>query len=477
MVVDKPKKPFKSDGPEILSGPDDLAIVEPARASVKRSTSTNKRPETLKSLFGSFRAKSRADPPETDSRRKSRSFAADDGRADANLVREKENIKYLRREARKVQRAGLGRDPSEPDGTSTDRPQTAGATTGDEDQEARRAERKAKRAAKDETAKDAREAENQAAEERRARREEKELLALEARKERARELQERREREEAEKDGKRQEDKRAKRAAREDRLGKEEENRKMTEQAAAARREERRTKRRETEMSGGIPVPSSGQEEVLPVRLKKSDRRKSHMDPSAGPVKERGVPTDDERRAARREARRPKADRRKSAPVDSYFDSRNGSGAKGGDPYMNGIHNTGTDHTSSWVNSQVMEQPVAEPEAIGVPPLTGDDSPVDEDVRRDRKREKRQSKYADELMGADDDDMKNRRREARRRERARERSDDESDEAYGRRREGRRVASGDYYGGGAARTFDGRPAIGDKRSSWMKVLGGKIPGL
>merc|ERR1711939_811879 len=95
---------------------------------------------------------------------------------------------------------------------------------------------------------------------------------------------------------------------------------------AAERAERHRAKRAEREAreathTDGEPLTEG------PERMKRSDRRKSHMD---GPLNE-----DDERRRRREERRAargvetPKTSRRKSAPiVDSYFDSRNGSKAR-----------------------------------------------------------------------------------------------------------------------------------------------------
>ncbi|KAI9874854.1 MAG: hypothetical protein M1830_009203 [Pleopsidium flavum] len=458
--------------PEIITGSDELAFVEEPRqpAPLKRSMSSAKKQDKLMGLFGSFRKSRRAseafEPP------KSKAFSGDD------------DAKRLRRDDRKVRRSA--KNEIEAEGVYADVLANDGAFTEPDEVEARKEERRSKRASRDIATKQAKEAEIRAAEDRRAARRETEKAAEEARRAKAREAREKRAREEEEDEARRQEEKRARRAAREERHA----GGVSAPKDTGIRDGERRRRHRDREVSNGGPVPLVEQRSPRP---RKSERRRSHTDKPV-PVQSPGEEAD---RHVRREQRRAhgtpreKPSRRKSAPpVDDYFDPRNGSrevpvdefGADApiysapvplpaqADPYMNGAN----DHTSSWVNSQIIEPPPpppVEPTVIELPPTGSgrnhEDSTVEEDARREMRRARRHSKYAS--ITPDDVEGRRHRRDSRRAEKEGLRSSEGSEgDKYARRKS-------DYAGymnGGPVKTFDGKMASAGaaKRGSWFKKI-------
>ncbi|KAI9837922.1 MAG: hypothetical protein M1837_002661 [Sclerophora amabilis] len=474
VMVDAPG-PSRA-APELVQGPGDLAFVEVPRngdTSLKRSTTNSKKPGMM-GLFGSLRAKSRPNP-DVDSRRALKGFEDD----------------------RKPRRS----TKTESDGE---------ALTEAEDVQARREERRAKRAAREAAEQEAREADIREAEARRARRREAEKQALESRKAKAREMRERRLQEEEAKEVQRQEARRARRAAREEQITREEEARKLEEAQEAQRREERRARRREREAAAADVAPVVDEAASRP---KRSERRKSHLDKSVPRAseeeEERRLRKEDRR--ARRATREIPMDRRKSAPgvpVLDYFDPRNGSHrhapepepfaptqSRSTDPYTNGIHQTGTDHTSSWVNSQIIEPPPPPPvegTVLDVPPATAkkyDDSTVDEDARRGMRRAgRRRSKYAS--MSPHEGEERRRKKDVRRAEKGtatpglRSSEGSSGDGVRRSRRASRRMDSDYVYaneGTGGIRFPDGRPStantMNERRGSFWKGLGAKIAGV
>merc|ERR1711977_322839 len=260
-----------------------------------------------------------------------------------------EDVRGLRREDRKIKRPSRDRTETE----DADVTMTGGAA--EEDQEARRA-RRLEKEAMEKAAEDAR---------------------------RAKDV-ERRER-------RRKQEKESRRAARREQKAAEEAERVAAEAKAAERAERHRAKRAEREAreathTDGEPLTEG------PERMKRSDRRKSHMD---GPLNE-----DDERRRRREERRAargvetPKTSRRKSAPiVDSYFDSRNGSKARETEKDSRrkkaGWPHSGTD---SWVADHSDAPPP--PDAAPVDGR-GDETAGDEGERRRMRKTRRHSKYDD----------------------------------------------------------------------------------
>ena len=351
---------------------DDIVMVDAGGPSenpgLKRSDSSAKKPG-LSGMFGGLLAKSRPD-----NKRRSTALTDDEG------------ARGLRREDRKIKRAAT--DRSQPD---IDVTMSGGAA--EEDQEAKREARRA----------------------RRAEREAAEKTADEARRIKDEERRERRRKQEEEAEAKLREEKESRRAARREQKAREEEDRLAAEVKDAARTERRRARRAERDVqTDGEPMTED------PVRLKKSDRRKSHMD---GPVE------DDEDRRRRREERHrmrssdaPRTSRRKSAPVvNDYFDSRNGSKKApeylpaDGPVYKNakskkvGWPHSGTD---SWVQDH-SDAPPPPDDTPAVEPTPAEDPIADENARRELRKTRRHSKYDD---GADDQDERRRRKESRRAE-------------------------------------------------------------
>lgn len=456
-----------NDGPEVTTGSDDLAFVLPPRepAPLKRSMTSAKRPEKLMGLFGSFRKSRRAS--ETFEHPKSKAVYGDD------------DTRRLRREDRKVRRSGRD-DEDDAENVYANVRASGGASTEPEEQGARKDDRRSTRVSRDSPTKKTKEVEARAADERRASRREAEKAEEERRRAKAHEAREKRVREEEEDEARRREEKRARRAAREDRYG----GKVLANGEAGIRDGENRRRHRDKGLSSGAPSPIV--DERSP-RLRRTELRRSHTDK---PVTRYDADEEADRRV-RHEARRAREDlhRRKSAPpVEDYFDPRNGSrGVRpnsavldapvynappplptDADPYLNGAN----DHTSSWVNSQIIEPPAPPPVEPTViePPPTGSGSKHEEqdddrDVRRDVRKAHRHSKYASVTPDRGDD--RRRRRDSRRTERDGIRSSEGSE---GDRYTRRKSDYAGYENGGPVRTFDGRLASAGaaKRGSWFK---------
>ena len=456
-----------TDGPDVVTGPDDLDFVEKPREPprLKRSTTTStKNPPKLMGLFGTFRNSRRASEAYVLPKSKG-AYGDDDGneRRKRTVTGGGDAAKRLRRDKRDIRRADT-RD-FDVDGFATDAAPNGGASTEAEDAEARREEQRAKRALRDQAAKEAREADLRAAEDRRAKRREAEQAQAEADRAKRRDARARKDREEDEREARRQADKRARRAARDEMNAKIEASR-----DGETRGMDRRSRRRDDDPTG---EPST--------RPHRSDRRRSYMEK---PTSVRSPDEETERRHRRIHRTSTKeTSRRKSAPpVEDYFDLRNGADDLIAEPlpvenppYM--PHNSGTnDHTSSWVNSQISEPPPPppiEPSVIEPIPATNaddaglndGDSVVEETARRaPRRSSHRQSRYAD--MGPDEVDERRRRRESRR-EAVRSSEGSGEGDRYARRKS-------EYSGGytekvGGMRNLDGRGANG-KRASWFKKI-------
>jgi hypothetical protein len=343
---------------------DDIVMVDAGGPSenppgLRRTDSSAKR-ASLGGMFGGLLgSKSRPD-------NKRRNTAATDD----------EGVRALRREDRKIKR------PTRERSSTMDRDITMSGGAAEEDQEARRAARHA----------------------RKADREALDRVAEDSRKAKDEERRERRKKQEEQEEARKQEEREARRAARREQKAREDADRQAAE-AKEARRRARRTEK-ESAQTDGEPLTED------PERRRKSDRRKSHMD----------TPGEDEERRRRREERRatraggstPKTSRRKSAPVpEDYFDSRNGHKSRDaeympadGPVYKDakrkkekpGWPHSGTD---SWVKDHSDAPPPPEASAEGNE-KDGDDSGR-------RRKSRRQSKYGDE-----DPEERRRRRESRR---------------------------------------------------------------
>lgn len=452
VIVDAP-------GPS-TSGPEDITAVETPRASpMKRSASSAKKPDSkLMGLFGSFRSKPRRQS-ESDPRGAARVIpAAEDTSPRRKRAAEDDGAGRIRRDGRDVR--------------SSDRSDPAGGFTEAEDEDARRAERRARRKEREAAARDAREAEIRAAKDRQARKLEAERAEIEARKAKAMEARLRREREEEGREARRQEDKRARRAAREERSAREEQAQREADAKEAERRHQRRTRRRENEPQLAGAATMSDER----PRTGKSDRRRSYMDKTTAT---RTSDEDAERRKRheeRRARRTPneRSSRRKSAPVpapvDDYFDPRNGAHTHEAEPFaahapLPYMVNGPTDHTSSWVNSQIVEP--APPPPIEPTVLEAPDEAVDADTRRAPHNERRKSRHS--RHSADKDERRRSRRHSKRDPLSSE------EDQYAARDQG--YANG--YTNSGAKTFDGKAAVigpGAKLSKgswWNKIAGNR----
>ena len=463
-----------TDGPDVVTGPDDLDFVEKPREPprLKRSATTStKNPPKLMGLFGPFRNSRRASEAYVVPKSKG-AYGNDDGneRRKRTVSGGGDNAKRLRRDKREIRRVDT-RD-LDVEGFATDAAPNGGASTEAEDAEARREERRTMRALRDQAAKEAREADLKAAEDRRAKRREAEQAQAEADRAKRRDARAKKDKEEDDREARRQADKRARRAAREE----------MNAKIEASRDGEARGLDRQSRHRSDDPI---GEPSTRPHR---SDRRRSYMDKPTS-VRSPGNETDRRHRRTTHRTPTKETSRRKSAPpVEDYFDPRNGADGLNAEPlpaqnppYM--PHDNGTnDHTSTWVNSQIIEPPPPppiEPSVIDPTPVTngGDggvddgDSFVEETPRRaPRHSSRRQSKYAG--MGPDEVDERRRRRESRRVDKEAVRSSEGSGDGdrYARRKS-------DYSGGyteraGGVKTFDGRTAngAGAKRASWFKKI-------
>ena len=424
--ADYPKQPIPVDDmPEDM--PEDIVMVDPISPqdeldSPKEHLAFDERPRLQRAntsakkskgggIFGGFGFGKTRRAPEVVERSKSSKGAVTD---DEGLSRRKRTVaggedsaKRLRRDDRKVRRSDKPDRAAEgfvyPEGGGS-------ADAEDAEAQARREERRAKRAAARDI--DRREAEK---------------AQEDARKAKAKDARDRRARKEEEAEAQRLEDKRARRAAREE---------------------------MNVKLGGSRP--------------RKSDRRKSYLDSPAAPADE------DAERRARREARRTARtpdEKSKTKAADDYFDPRNGDGGGGGDPYLNGAG--GNDHTSSWVKSQLSDPadpPPVEGTVIDPPPVLGETDPpapaaaaaADEDEaarKARRKSSRRQSKYVDE----DEDARRTRRKEREVRSSEGSRDDERPYYASSRRKS-------DYSG---LRSYEARPSLaaGGKRGSWFKKMG------
>ncbi|MCJ1433992.1 hypothetical protein MMC27_003357 [Xylographa pallens] len=439
-----------TDGPEVVTGPDDIAFVEKSREppQLKRSATSAKKSDGLKGLFGVFgktrRASDTADRPKTKA-----IYADEEGtpRRKRTVAGGDEDAKRPRRDERKNRRS------TKPDneidgGFATDAVPNGEASTEAEDAEARREARRARRAEKEQAERAARRAELKELEEKTARRQLNDKAATEARKAKIREMREKKAREDEEREGRKR-----------GQEGRDEGEDDVLEELDEAPRDlgqqlpERRSKHRSRNAEDSTSRP-------------RSDRRRSHLD---RPLPTRTVNEEADRHARREDRRsrrtpteKPSNTRRKSAPVQDYFDPRNASRdtPAGGDPYL--TTNGANDHTSSWVNSQIIEPPPPppiEPTLIEPPPVLGDGVGLDDDddddgIRRSkRKSSRRRSKYLDAAVEGVDDTK--RRRERREKEPS---SEGSAGDRYARRKS-------DYASPRAVNT----DAAG-KRASWFKKI-------
>ncbi|KAI4122317.1 MAG: hypothetical protein LQ347_006542, partial [Umbilicaria vellea] len=465
-----------TDGPDVVTGPDDLNFVEKPREPprLKRSaTTTTKNPAKLMGLFGSFRNSRRASEAYVLPKSKG-AYGDDDGneRRKRTVSGGGDDAKRLRRDKRDIRRTDTG--DLDVDSFATDAAPNGGASTEAEDAETRREERRAKRALREQAEKEAREADLRAAEDRRARRREAEQAQAEADRAKRRDARARKVKEEDDREARRQADRRARRAARDEMNAKIEASR-----DGETRGVDRRSRRRDDDAIGE-PV---GEPSTRPHR---SDRRRSYVDK---PISVRSPDGETDRRHHHTHRTPTKeSSRRKSAPpVEDYFDSRNGGDEVNAEPlpaqdppYM--PHNNGAnDHTSSWVNSQITEPPPPppiEPSVIDpIPATNGDDggandgdSVVEETAQHaPRRSSHRQSRHAD--MRPDEVDERRRRRESRRLDREAVRSSEGSGDGdrYARRKSEYSRGYAEKLG---ARTFDGRAAngAGARRASWFSKI-------
>ncbi|KAL6717951.1 hypothetical protein ACLMJK_004036 [Lecanora helva] len=414
-----------SDGPDIADGPDDMQFITKPKG-LQRSATSSKKPESkIGGLFGAFRksrpagdVKSKAVVEDDVTPRKRTVAGGDDSskRPRRDDRRRSEKVSY---------RAAEGY-------VYNTEPDAAGATEA-EDADARREERRAKRADKDRAAKE--EALKYEAD-RRAKRRVAEKTKLSDEKDR-------KARKAADSEAKAHEEKEARRAARK------------------AKEEEQANRDLEDDI---LKPRTNGERSSRPT---KSDRRRSHYD--------KPQPIDDENEARR--ARRTKSDRRKStAPVDDYFDPRN---SKRNDPYGGG---GGNDHTASWVESLSKESPepppveptIMEPAPDLRPSAAGaDDLAADEDIRRSSHRKSKRSSrmYGAAIDGADFDDDRERRQRRRESKRGGEGSAEE--ERYRSPPSRGKSEMGGVKLGAGAKVFDGKTGAG-KRSSWFQKIGGRM---
>lgn len=481
-----------SDGAELPSLQEALAFAEPpsAPAPLQRSlTSARKSDNKLMGLFG-LRKTRRAS--EVYERPRSKAFADDD----VNLRRKRtvaggnDATKRTRRDDRKVRRSE--RPDIDADGFVTDAPLEKDVT---EDVEAKNEDRRSKRASRSRPAKEYKESRPRDDEDQRAKRQEADQAQDDMRRAKTRESRDRRSRREEEEAAIRKEERRAKRAAREERATKDEPIPRDLDPSSPF---EGRSKYRERDpRDRDLPPENSS-------RPRKSDRRHFHVDKPKSPDATERRPRRDERRSSRRTPGEKSSSHRKStaAPVDDYFDLRNGTAGDIPDalpdpppldpapresappdpvprdpaplepqePYM---HSGANEHTSSWVKSQISEPPPPpplEPSVLDPAPIlggAGDDSTVDEDAKRTMRRQsRRKSRYAD---GSGDGDRERRRRKESRRDTVRSSegsAEQERERAYGRRKT-------DYGGGVSLRGYGtGGGGMGGRRGSWFQKIKG-----
>ncbi|KAE8353285.1 hypothetical protein BDV28DRAFT_148226, partial [Aspergillus coremiiformis] len=429
-------------GPDIISGPDDIAFVEaPRERRVKRSNTAPKKAETggIMGLIGSLRRNIRPEMPE---RHKSRSYRDEDGRYMTEPERED-----ARRQRREERRRRSSRPDPEREGYATDTgPAMAIPEIQVEDVDARREAHRARRASRQVDVDQPRHSEFHEAEERRAGRRERHRA-------REREMQELQLREEEERAQRHREEKMARRAAREERRAREEQEAREAEahdarevearEAKAAERRERR-RRREAEM------------DVNPGYDPRSRKRHSRIDDSAtrdfymqGGDPEKAYsshrPGDDGERARHRRSRA--SDETRPSPMPP-------GGRR--------------DKTSSWINSQASdppEPPPIVPTVMDTPPGPGEPMngahsiSSDEEARHDLRRKARRRARYPGLTDQEIEEVRARKREARRSERGVKSSS----------------GSGDYErdrGAKHDRYDQPLPISGGRRPNWFKKLTG-----
>lgn len=428
----------------------DLAFDVRPPPPVRRATTSSKKPGLMGGLLGAFSR------PATD-RRQSRGYDSEDGMVRRKRVSnyEDDQVKRLRREDRKLNRS---HKPSDADGLTDAAPMTEADEAAAK--EARRAERRARR--------DREAAEDQA---RAARRKERE----EVRATKSRAEDERLRREDEERNARKQEDRKIRRAERESRRAEEDRIAREEEANAAERRERRRERERQR-----AEQETSSRPKIT------SDRRRSYMD-------------DEETRRLRREERRQRrsvdqsgdydksrTSRRRSeypAPVDDYFDKRNGEHS----PYMNGVATApiaderaafktgGGDKTASWVHS-ISEDPPPPPPVEGTiidAPLHFAEDMTPDPLEETTAREMRQKRAKDrDGLGNEDAERRRRRREARRDpDYVKSSSGGSSHERRKSYATGGPVNSMGFTDMGI-KTWDGLPSGNTKRGSWFKKLTG-----
>ena len=440
-----------SDGVDMADGPDDLQFITKPKGLQRSVTSSKKTEGKIGGLFGAFRKSRRAS--ETFERPKSKGIADDH---DAPLPRKRtvaggeDSAKRPRRDDRKPRRSE--KTDRAADGYVYDTVGEGGGATEAENGDIRRDKRRAERAERERAAKEAREEALKYEAERRAKRREADKI-------KTREDRDRKARKEEEAEAKQQEEKDARRAAREAKREKQA-NRDLENDILKPR-----SKRRDKD------VPDTTDKSSRP---RKSDRRRSHIDTPMSTQ----TPEDEEARRLRREDRRAKPSRRKStAPVEDYFDPRNGTDAKGdgdNDPYG------GNYHTSSWVKSQLSdppEPPPVEPTIFEPGPVLGgggaDDLMADETMRKSSHRKPKRSSrmYTDPV--ADDQEERRRRRESRRVEKGGVKSSEGSPEGDQFPDLRRQSDLGGVKLGAGAKTFDGKTGQG-KRASWFQKIKGQM---
>lgn len=432
-----------SDGPEMADGPDDMQFITKPKGLQRSATSSRKPESKIGGIFGAFRKNRRTSV--SGDRPRSKDIVEDEVAPRKRTVTGgDDSAKRPRRDDRRRSEKITSRAA---EGFVYDMAGDGAGATEAEDADARRDERRTKRADKDRAAKEAQDEALKYEAERRAKH-------RAAEKDKLRDEKDRKVRRAEEAEAKQQEEKDARRAAR---RAKEDEqaNRELEEDILKPRSKRRVTADKEAE---GSSRP-------------KSDRRRSHYDkPMASQA-----PDEEEARRERREDRRAKADRRKSAaPVEDYFDPRNGKRADtNNDPYGGG----GNDHTASWVESLAKESPEPPPREPTIlepaPDLRAngaDDLAAAEDLRRSSHRKSKRSSrmYTDPV--ADDQDDRRRRRESKREGVRNGEGSAEEERLRSPRRQS--TLAGVNLGAGA-KTFDGKTGQG-KRSSWFQKIGARM---
>lgn len=432
---------------EKSNGQDDLGFVIEKPKPLQRASTSAKRPgNKLMGLLNGFQKTRRMS--ETYERPRGKTIMGDEGNTGRKRTVTSGNdaAKRIRRDDRRMRRserpdvtvAGLVIDDHKPDDD---------VPPGLDDSEARREERRLRRASKLTPGKDARDAED-----RRTRRRELDLAEQNAYRTVVSEAKDKKTRKEEELEASRQEERRARRAA-----AKEE----KTPRDLGFDLPEKRSSRRERK-----PIEKEDPN-VESSRPHRSERRRSYMDKPLSPTSE---PEHRPHRTRRTTAER--LSHRKSTAIGDYFDPRNGAAEDPiptsplpppdpQEPYMHGAN----DPTSSWVKSQISEPPPPpppEPAVLDPAPRLGGppDEDAEEEARRARRRERRQSKYRND----DGEDVDRRRRRKEREIRSSEGSGD------GALKERRRSD----YGGVALKGIDSKgfgAGAGKRGSSWFKKIG------